>query len=298
MSFDLFFCRSDGSVPSIPELKDYFSALPFFQVSDVAEGGVEFLYENQDTGVYGIFSYSPLDANELEGCGSSGLSFNLNFNRPSFFAYETMPLVEAFCKHFNLRVEDIQEETVGQANAAQLIHSWRSHNIQAMGAMREVAEEEDIELNYLPEERATEWWRYMRVRQAIEEELTEDIFVPQVMILQSPTKELFTVIIWPNGIAQFFPRCDYIYVQRKKRRLFGVGEETGLVPYQSVLDTIKPLLNGYQFGGLGIKYLAPGDTQKVSRLIQRLNLEPIDLSQYSRIASDGFHDVEVPAHAS
>ena len=294
MSYDLYFCRRDGPVPSIPELKEYFSAAPFFQVRDVAEGGVEFWYRNEATGVYCSFSYSPLDAKELEGCGSSGLSFNLNFIRPNFFAYETMPLVEAFCEHFNLIVEDSQEETVGSANALQLINSWRSHNMQAMGAMMDFAKQEDMELHYLPEERATEWWRYMKVRQAIEQELTEDIFVPEVMILKSPTKDLFTMIVWPNGIAQFFPSCDYVYVQRQKRRLFGMREELGLVRYQSVLDTINPLLDRYQFGGLGIKYLRPDYTQRVSPLIQTLTLEPIDLAQHSRVASDGFHDVELP----
>jgi hypothetical protein len=233
MSFDLYFCPQNGSAPSILELKEYFSAIPFFQVSDVAAGGVQFWYQNEATGVYCDFSYSPLDANELEGCGSSGLSFNLNYVRPSFFAYETMPLVEAFCKRFNLMVEDSQEETVGSADASRLIASWRSHNAKAMGAMTEVAKGEDMELHYLPEPRATEWWRFMSVRQRIEDALTEDIFVPSLMILMSPAKQLFTMMLWPKGIAQFFPACDYVYVQREKKRMFGMKEETGLVPYQS-----------------------------------------------------------------
>jgi hypothetical protein len=144
MSFDLYFCRQDGSAPSIPELKEYFSAFPLFQVNEVAADGVQFWYQNEVTGVYCDFSYSPLDANELEGCGSSGLTFNLNYCRPSFFAYETMPLVEAFCKRFNFVVEDAQEETVQAADASQLIASWRAHNEKAMRAMSTVANEEDM----------------------------------------------------------------------------------------------------------------------------------------------------------
>lgn len=117
MSFDLYFCRRDGSAPAIAELKQYFAALPLFKIEDIDAGGVQFWYQNEATGVYCSFSYSPIDAQELEGCGSSGLSFNLNFNRPSFFAYETMPLVEAFCNYFDLVVEDSQEETVQPAQA-------------------------------------------------------------------------------------------------------------------------------------------------------------------------------------
>jgi hypothetical protein len=92
------FAPQNGSAPSIPELKEYFSAFPLFRVSDRADDGVQFWYQNEATGVYCDFSYSPLDANELEGCGSSGLSFNLNYSRHSFFSYEAMPLVEAFGK--------------------------------------------------------------------------------------------------------------------------------------------------------------------------------------------------------
>jgi hypothetical protein len=291
MSFDLSFCRQNGSLPSIPELKEYFSANPSCQITDDDEGGVQFWYHNEATGVYCDFSYSPLDASELEGCAASGLSFNLNYVRPSFFAYETMPLVEAFCKHFNLTVEDFQEETKGPADASSLIASWRSHNAKAMGAMVQVAKQEGMELHYLLEQRATEWWRYMSVKQGIEEVMTEDIFVPSLTILMNPAGELFTFLPWPKGIAQFFPPCEYVYVQREKKRIFGTKEETGLVPYQLVLETIEPLLDDYEYGGLQIKHLNPDKTVAVQRLIQTLPLRPIDLRQHTRIAPDHFHDV-------
>ncbi|HKR15292.1 MAG TPA: hypothetical protein VJT15_24715 [Pyrinomonadaceae bacterium] len=298
MSFDLYFCRPDGAIPSIPELKQYFSTIPFVEINDSADGGVQFWYQNEATGVYCDFSYSPLDANESEGCGSSGLSFNLNFVRPSFFAYETMPLVEAFCKHFNLTVEDSQEETIGPADAAQLIASWRSHNAMAMRSMVQLAKEEGMELHYLPEQQTTEWWRYMSVKQALEEAVTEDIFVPSLMILQSPANKLFTVIAWPMGIAQFFPPCDYVYVERENKRIFGTKQETGIVPYQSVLATIGPLLSDHEHAGLQLKYLSPEKTPAAAPLIQTLQLQPIVLSEHTQIASDNFHDVALPGEVS
>ena len=294
MSFDLFFCRPDRSIPSIPELKAYFSTLPHFQTNDADDGGVQFWYQNEATGVYCDFSYSPLDATELEGCGASGLSFNLNYVRPSFFAYETMPLVEAFCKRFDLTVEDHQAETKGPADASQLIASWRSQNAKAMGSMVQMAKEEGMDLHYLPEQRATEWWRYMRVQQKLEQLMTDDIFVPSVLILLSPAKQLLTVMVWPQGIPQFFPPCDYVYVSREKKRIFGTKEEAGLVPYRSVLATIEPLLDDYEHEGLQIKYLNPEKTAGVAQLVQKLHLEPVELSEYTQIASDQFHDVAAP----
>jgi hypothetical protein len=202
-----------------------------------------------------------------------------------------MPLVEAFCKHFNLMVEDSQEETVEPGNASHLIASWRSHNTKAMGAMTEVAKEEDMELHYLPEPRATAWWRYMRVQQALEASITEDIFVPSLMILMNPASQLFTMMLWPKGIAQFFPRADYVYLQREKKRLFGTKEETGLVSYESVIAMIGHLLDDYEFGGFQWKYLRPEKTSQVVPLIQTLQIEFVDLKQYTQMAPDSFHDV-------
>jgi hypothetical protein len=290
MSFDLAFCRQDHSVPSTTELKQYFSSARSFQVNDIAEGGVEFWYKNESTGVYFVISYSPLDAAELEGSGSAGLEFNLNYMRPSFFAYETMPIVEAFARHFDLLVEDPQEETVEPANTERLISSWRAHNSRAVSAMVDVAKNKGMATHYLPEPRATEWWRYMHVRQEIEDSITEDIFAPNLFILESPAKQMFTMLSWTGAISQFFPPCDFVFVQREKKRLFKTVKDTGLVPYQTVMEAIAPLLDQYQVGNLKIGYLAP-DKVEVMPLFQKLELEPVDLSKHLSIASDSFHDV-------
>ena len=119
----------------------------------------------------------------------------------------------------------------------------------------------------------------------------EDIFVPSLMILMNPAGQLLTMMLWPKGIAQFFPRADYVYVQREKKRFFGTKEETGLVPYDSLIATIGHLLDEYEFEGSQFRYLPPDKTPRVVPLIQTLRLEPVDLKQYTQMASDSFHDV-------
>jgi hypothetical protein len=153
-----------------------------------------------------------------------------------------MPLVKDFCKHFNLVVENPQDEIVEQSDATSLIASWRRHNTWAMGSMKNVPTEEDIQLHYLPETSATAWWQYMRVQQALDETITEDVFVPSLMILINTASELFTMLLWPKGIAQFFRRSDYVYLQREKKSLFRTKEEMGLVSYDSVIAKIEHLL--------------------------------------------------------
>ena len=108
-----------------------------------------------------------------------------------------MPLVEAFCRRFNLDVEDPQEQTVGPAETSRLIRTWLAQNQQAMGAVVKMAKEEDMELHYLPEPEATAWWEYMSIQQRIENALNEDVFVPSLMILLGPTQQLFNY----DGVA-------------------------------------------------------------------------------------------------
>lgn len=292
MSFDLYFCRQNGPAPAIPELREYFSSRGF-AISDVAEGEVEFEYHNEATGVHCLFSYSPSVGDELEGCGSSGLTFNMNFNRPSFFAYECMPLVEAFCKHFNLVVQDPQDETAEQqqADATRLISSWRKQNTWAVGAMKKMAQDHDFDIHYLPETSATAWWQYAKVRESLEAEISEDIFVPAPFILINPANKIITVLLWPQGISQFFPRSDYVYLERDKKSFFRTKQEKGLVSYDSVITKIGHLLDDYEFGGLQLKYLRPERTPEALPLIQSFNLEPLDLSQCGQVAPSRFHDV-------
>ena len=65
------------------------------------------------------------------------------------------------------------------------------------------------------------------------------------------------MMVWPKAIAQFFPPCDYVCVEREKKRIFGTKEETGLVTYQSVLETIEPLLDDYEFRRASNQILEP-----------------------------------------
>ena len=292
MSFDLYFGREDSTVPAIQDLRAYFQKT--FKLNDRESGGTQVWYQNDATGVYCSFDFDTADEEEADLTRfGSGLSFNLNYIRPSFFAYEAMPLVERFCKDFNLLVEDTQEETVHNGNATRLIESWRSHNTKAVQMVTQSNAERDdeIELCYLPEDRATEWWRYAGIREALQYSVGDEIFVPSIMILESPEKRLFSMIVWPESIPQFFPSCDYVLVQRKKERFFRTVEEVGLVSYRNVIATVEPYLSDYTTSIGPLKYVPTESQTSVLPLLLDLDLTPIDLSSHTKVTSDGFHDV-------
>ena len=294
MSFDLYFCGEDNSIPEINQLQRFFQDQIFFTYKELESGGVHFGYENEETGVYCSFSYDLEDADpEISQCAATGLSFNINYLRPSFFAYECMPLVEAFCKQFSLNVEDPQEETLGEASASTLITSWRKHNHWAVNATTR-ASNDPLDLRYFPEDRATYWWSYMRQRLSLENSATEDIFVPKIMLLATRDNQIVTMIVWPDGIPQLFPACDFVFIERTRTGLFGEKKEKGAVPYSEVVQTIEPLLENYPPAKGAIKYLSPAKKNDVAPLLSRLQLRPVELKTYTSLSADSFHDVELP----
>jgi hypothetical protein len=204
-----------------------------------------------------------------------------------------MPLVEAFCKQFSLNVEDPQEETIGEAAASTLITSWRNHNHGAVNATTR-GSDDPLDLRYFPEDRATYWWSYMRQRLKLENSVTEDIFVPTIMLLATPDNQIVTTIVWPDGIPQLFPACDFVFVERTKKGFFGEKKEKGVVPYSEVVQTIEPLLENYTPAEGAIKYLSPARKNKVAPLLSRLQIRPVELKTYKRLSGDSFHDVELP----
>jgi hypothetical protein len=84
-----------------------------------------------------------------------------------------------------------------------------------------------------------------------------------------------------------------VILQRDKKRLFGSKEEAGLVPYAEIMASIRPHLDEYNHANASIKYLRPDKAAGALSAFQNFTLQPIDLSQYSRIAPDGFHDVSL-----
>jgi len=46
---------------------------------------------------------------------------------------ETFPLVESFCKQFDLLVEDMQEETLEEVNVGRLVDSSKCHDYATRG---------------------------------------------------------------------------------------------------------------------------------------------------------------------
>ena len=84
----------------------------------------------------------------------------------------------------------------------------------------------------------------------------------------------------------------HVLVERQKKRLLSAAEEMGLVRYESLMESLRHLLDDYEFQGSRIRRLPPAKNQQAGPIAQKLHLEPLELKQCRRIAPDRLHDIE------
>ena len=101
MSYDLTFCSAKGTSPSINDVKAFFENREHYTVGDR-----DFSYNSEARGVYFWFNYIKAGTygdSEEEipvGFDEPEYYFNINYSRPSFFIYEAVVEIAAFCKYF------------------------------------------------------------------------------------------------------------------------------------------------------------------------------------------------------
>jgi hypothetical protein len=287
MSFDLYFHQRSESELVSKDVTNYFRPSPYFNI-EINSHGTQYNYRNEATGVYCTFASSARE-NLPAGADGRWLEFRLSYNRPISFPYETLPIVENFCESFNLLVEDAQQGTVETASTKQLLDSWRMHNVVAVRALAA----QGLAQRYLPENKTFEWWRYNRMKKRFERDLQEDIFVPDVFVFQSPDKQLFRFAVFGEGIAQFLPVCDLVWVERRRAQATLDEVQTGLISYDVLIDRLRPYLDQYDVLGETLTYLPATNISRSISLVQKLELLPVDLSTYNQVAPDDFHNVEL-----
>ena len=276
MSFDLYLRGYNLPVDSILEHLDQH---PNFQREEFSDGGYGLV--NQATGVYCYFSVDDPEDSDVKT-----LCFNLNYNRPTFFALETMPLVENLCQRFGLHVQNPQEDFVGLVSLPDLINSWRINNERAVKALKA----QGTKLNYMPEIKANEWWAYTRVREQMAQSLGDSVFVPEVFILKRPAEEPFRMIVWPEGNRQLLPASDVVWIDRSDNEVSSETATGGFVDGERFLELVAPYTTEYRFGDESFRLLDPVSFPEVNAKTRKLELKPIDV-QHEGVAPDGFHNV-------
>jgi hypothetical protein len=287
MSLDLFFYKPDASTTTKQAIGNYLEKIAGFQNYS---GGNEWLYNNEDTGVYCVIEYTepdqddPEDEEDHPGFTNTHFTFNLNYLRPDFFGLEAFLLVEKIVGELDLYVVNPQmgaeSEDPHKPSPGWLYKSWSEFNAA-------ICREKFIEFKakYYPLERSTETWKHNFTRNDMQDMLGEVYFVPKVLFVETrETGEPTTLTTWTTHIPNVFPKADFVCLNRDFRRLFQQVKENGVISWATFIATFGALLEDYTNG---TKIIRPDNAAKAARLFNSVRFEQ-PLSNFQETEIDKF----------
>ena len=302
MSFDLFFCWQR------PEHIDFGAVCSWARVLTCFEQKENQLwYGNEDTGVYFSLDFGGKPAEDREGPVipqgylDTGLSFNLNFNRPSYFGYEAMPIVENLAAEFGLSVFDPQARDsdhllVRDVKSEDLLKSWLENNRNAILTMVEHAGlATPIEM---PRSKSMYRWRYSRSKKHLQTICGKDIFVPTLSpVRRTGSNRAELAFVCTQGIPCLMPASDWVFIVRERKAHFWSGKEreVGVVSRRKFRDLVAGPLEPFD-SDLSLDLLPPKLTADVARVLHTCEFE-FPREEFEVLALDGFVDIEVGHNA-
>ncbi|MEZ5943637.1 MAG: hypothetical protein R3C18_19760 [Planctomycetaceae bacterium] len=232
MSYDLFLGSPDRPLTS-EQFMSFFEGRPHYDVSEQ-----QAVYENETTGVYFCFDFSPEDGT---------VAFNLNYFRPHFFGLEAAPEVAAFVEAFDLDIHDPQHEGMedGPFSVEGFLQGWNTGNRFGYRAILTSHPPEDTHV--YPTTDLERIWRWNYRLDRLQEQEGEMLFVPRYMFI---TKDGVTrsMVVWPDAIPILIPQADFVYILRDELSLKPQAEdhrEMTLVKW----DQVESLVSSFPFDG-------------------------------------------------
>ena len=235
MSYDLYFYSKTEAAIAKSDIEAYVNKLP--HVAQEADN--EWVYNNEDTGVYGTFMYTEPSKDEqveeqyFNGFSSTNFMFTINLLRPHFFGKECFDVVDQLTTDLGLYVLNPQtEEAPKQFAPGELGTDWQTTN-DRIAAMQF----DEFNLNYLDPVISNDLWAFNSNRQSLQKQLGDYYFVPEVFYL-AKDREVVTLCVWTEHMAFALPKVDYVFIQRKIKKLFRTKTEEGLISYDDLLSVL------------------------------------------------------------
>lgn len=205
MSWDLYLFAE--APPDKAALRAWFGGRPHYDL----EHWPTATYDHLDTGVHFQFELEVgEEAQQLDGRTAIG-SFNLNYNRPSFFGFEAARELEAFLADFDAGFEDPQGDGMKDGFSTEaFLRSWTSGNRLAS---RAIARQGGAPGPTLPTATLRDAWRWNDHRAALQDELGDGICVSRVMFVMTPDG-VATAALWTDATPTVLPCCDRLLLHR------------------------------------------------------------------------------------
>lgn len=240
MSYDLYFAPREGKPsPNVQQLLEFFQARGSYRVSDQ-----QAIYENENTGVYFIFDLSSGLEEQPE---AAPLSFNLNMFRPHVFGLEAASELRAVVDAFELQVIDPQSDSEDSYfSEEKFLATWNKSN--EFGYKSMLAQGAEVPAT-LPTATIETCWRWNLMKDALQEQLGEDVFAPRFMYVKHGGQVL-PAVVWPDGIPIALPEgAALVIIQRKDilpKKLFRSKEDMVLASWEELFPLMQefPLVDG------------------------------------------------------
>lgn len=301
MSFDLYFCWHKRERINFGDVKAWAVGIESFSAK-----GDQLWYASPTTGVYFSFDFeakapeSPEDGPDIpDGHFDSGLSFNLNYNRPSYFGFEAMPIVESLASRFSLDIVNPQgnfagPESVTVADSNALTRSWIHHNRQAVLVMME--QPNSARPLSMAAASSTYLWRYVKGKEDLQRSCGEAVFVPSLVPVQrkGDTRAL-RATIYTQGLPTIVPECEWVFIVRRRKGLFRSKKEQEVAAIS--VETFRELLAGYMkpfaWQGLQVQIISPEVAENAGKIIGAIE-RTVSRAEFEIIGMDSFVDIDLP----
>jgi|HubBroStandDraft_6_1064221.scaffolds.fasta_scaffold34843_2 hypothetical protein len=299
MSFDLYFCSpKSGRV-------DFDAVAAWAQErGPFVRNPHQLWYSNEDTGVYFSLDFepnepeTPEDARVPEGVFDSGLSFNLNFNRPSFFGHEAMPYVEQLARRFNLRVFNPQSNAPNfatEAEAKNLTESWLDHNRRAILTLTE-QEPSFANSLYMPLEHSLYLWRFRMAKEKLKLICGEELYLPRLTpVHQKDSKVVSRAFTCTQGVPTIVPENEWVFVVRGKKSFFKPKgkPEVGVIGRETFDKLLEGYIEPFEFSETEVQVIRAESVKKVGDLLRSLE-RMLGRPEFEVVGADSFVDIELP----
>jgi len=299
MSFDLYFCSPKPERINFAEVKAWSERHEWITRKDS-----QLLYSNPRTGVYFSFDFeahapqSPDDGPDLPaGYFDSGLSFNLNYNRPSYFGFEAMPIAEMLASTFSLGVVNPQEDSDGPGSVMvvesdALIQSWLRSNKQAIRVMME--EPNQHKPLIMGSEASLYLWRYARARHDLARTCGESVFVPSLFPVQKTGDvRAYRATVYAEGIPTIIPECEWIFLTGRKKGFLRMKkrDDAVAISFDTLRETLATCIKEFPCEGPEVQIVSPELAAKAGRLIRTVG-RTLPRSEFEVIGMDSFVDID------
>jgi hypothetical protein len=239
VSYDLVFTRRRGGPTlDVDAFRRWFGERPCYRILGDDRGQAWF--ENEDTGVYFSFDWAERPHGDPDPEAPEGpVAFNVNYGRPSVFALEACPEIEAFVEHFSLDVDDPQTSGMGRGRFTRegFLRGWRAGNVLAC----RVLSERGVPLRGAPTDQLERVWRWNLGRAARQAEEGEDRWVPPIHHFELDGR-LHTAVIWSDGLPVLLPRVEVVLCYREELadgpRNLGLARWGELEPLLAPFETV------------------------------------------------------------